>query len=454
MNIFKKNVVVAMNKSLPEQFFKDLNTLVSIDSKLEEDKSTEETPFGPGPRAALEAMKAIALRDGLPVIDANHKALSCTFDVGSSFNFGCLGHLDIVPAVGQWRHNPFEVSIEDGKMYGRGVLDDKGPLLAAYYAAKEAQAEGLLKDNIVFIMGCDEENDSRGVKEYLKHYPAPDASVSPDADFPVIIGEKGITSIDLVGQEKPVVKSIICDNKYNLVPECATVTLYPEQKDLIDLAKGYATKFGLGFESDELSFTFLGVAHHAMEPEQGLNALAHVLSFLYHHVHSPFLDELNEKVVFDFYGIKTGCSYHDDVMGDVTVNLANMHYNQEGYQVGFNVRVPLSENYTCVDTAFNAFKTARCVIKKRSYGLYKPEDTPIAQICLESYRTITQDYSKPLTMGGGTYAREVPNALAFGPLKPQSINTCHMTDEWIMIKDLEDMYNIYLYLFTHTDKLH
>lgn len=53
-----------------------------------------------------------------------------------------LCHLDVVPAGDGWHYPPYDCTWAEGRIYGRGVIDDKGPAAAALYALKAVRDSG------------------------------------------------------------------------------------------------------------------------------------------------------------------------------------------------------------------------------------------------------------------------------------------------------------------------
>ena len=92
-------------------------------------------PFGLGNKEALDYMLNMGSRDGFKTLNVDGYAGHIEY--GNSNDFvGIIGHLDVVPAGNDWSFGPYDATIHDGKMYGRGTEDDKGPTIAAYYAMK------------------------------------------------------------------------------------------------------------------------------------------------------------------------------------------------------------------------------------------------------------------------------------------------------------------------------
>ena len=189
-------------EKLEPQLLSDLTTLLKINSERDTDHQTKAYPLGPGPAKALEAFLTIAERDGFKTLNVDNVAGRIELGSGDEI-FGLFGHVDVVPAGPGWQTDPFVPVIKDGKIYGRGTSDDKGPSIAAYYALKLIRDLGLpINKKIHFIIGTDEESEWVGIHRYLETQPAPDFGFSPDAEFPIINGEKGIASFKI--DQKPI----------------------------------------------------------------------------------------------------------------------------------------------------------------------------------------------------------------------------------------------------------
>ena len=174
-----------------DDFLKDLNTLVSYESVRDESTKAENAPFGKNCRDVLDAMLDMAKRDGFETKDIDGYAGVVEYGQGEE-TFGVLGHLDIVPLGEGWTKDPLKVTLENGYIFGRGVMDDKGPALAGYYALKMIRDLNIpLKKRVMLITGCDEESGMECMNYYVDHAEVPQMGFVPDANFPVIYGEKG-----------------------------------------------------------------------------------------------------------------------------------------------------------------------------------------------------------------------------------------------------------------------
>lgn len=272
------------------ELMRDLKDMVAIDSSRDLANKTAEFPLGPGPAKALAKFLEIAARDGFKTANIENVAGRVEFGEGDE-TLGIIGHMDEVPAGDGWVTDPFTVTAKDGKLYGRGVADDKGPSLAAYYALKILKEQGVkLTKKIHFIVGTDEENDWTGINRYLETEPRPDFVFSPDAEFPIINGEKGIVSFELTfkgvantGKDKLV--SFKSGLAANMVPQTAQATINSANFAAIKpayekfLAENQLTgTFELN--GDNATVVLNGQGAHGSEPELGRNAATFLGLFL------------------------------------------------------------------------------------------------------------------------------------------------------------------------------
>jgi len=176
-----------------DDFITDLKDLLAVESVRDDSKATPEAPLGPGPKDALLKMLAIAERDGFTTKNIDN--LVGYIEIGpkdADEYVAILSHVDVMPAGEGWETDPFVPVVTDDKIIARGASDDKGPGMAAYYAFKIlSDLKVPLKRRVRLIFGTDEENDWTGMTRYFEVEPAPVFGFSPDAEFPIINGEKG-----------------------------------------------------------------------------------------------------------------------------------------------------------------------------------------------------------------------------------------------------------------------
>ena len=171
-----------------------LGKLVSINSA--EGRPIPGAPFGRGPREALDAALSMLAGDGFRTVDVDHYCGYAEYGHGEQI-IGIIGHLDVVPALKEdgWNTDPFVMTEKDGILYGRGVSDDKGAVVAAMIAMKVIRDMNVpLHKRIRLIMGTNEENGSKCLEHYVEKEGSCDYGFTPDGEFPGVHGEKGMVA--------------------------------------------------------------------------------------------------------------------------------------------------------------------------------------------------------------------------------------------------------------------
>ena len=265
--------------------------LLRIPSVLDAFNPESETPFGEAINDALHYMLEMAKEDGFITKNINNYAAHIEYGSGKEI-LGVLCHLDVVPTGDGWTHPPFEPVIKDGKLFARGSGDDKGPTMAAYFALKflkELNFESFKRIRI--ILGTDEETGWRGIQEYFKTEEMPDLGFAPDANFPLIYGEKGFVSFDVTGKTTDTaLKTFTAGDRYNVVPDYAECTL---NVDLTDEFEKYLSFNGLQGEIKGDKYIVHGKRAHAMQPNLGINAAFILAQFLNEHIDNSFIQFIN-----------------------------------------------------------------------------------------------------------------------------------------------------------------
>ena len=282
---FKKEVL-----NHKEDLLKDLFGLLSVRSILGTD-ITEETPFGSGPREALDLILSFGERDGYKTKLVENKAGHIEVGQGEEL-FGILGHVDVVPVVeADWTSHPFKPEIRDGKIFARGSLDDKGPTMAAYYAVKLLDKLGVKWNKRVrVIIGSDEETGFRCVEAYFKHEEQPASGFTPDAMFPLVYAEKARATFDHK------LKFVVEDGNYNyklvkfnggqvlnMVIASAKAELVGEVSDIKEKFENFLALEKLDGEvtvEDTIKLTLKGKAAHGSTPQYGVNGATKLAEFL------------------------------------------------------------------------------------------------------------------------------------------------------------------------------
>jgi len=425
----------------------EIKALCRIPSVLESFDPKSETPFGKPIAEALSHMLKRAKADGFVTKNIRNYAGHIEYGEGEEL-IGILCHLDVVPAHSEgWSHPPFQPIVKDGKLYGRGTMDDKGPLVAAYFAIKFLKDLGVkFHRRVRLIMGTDEETAWRGIEEYFKMEEMPTFGFSPDATFPLIHGEKGIFNFDLKGAyADDELLSFSSGERYNMVPDTAECELS------IDLAKEFESflKYnGYKGKVEGQTYKVYGKNAHAMSPHLGVNAAFILADFLHNHLDNPFINFIRERLAFDPYGEKLNIAQRDDVMKSLTVNPGIFRYGREGSQIGINCRYPLEFNLRSAALKINNAAKKYELTYERVFHLplhYVEKDDPLVTSLMDAYQKITNDYdSKPYTIGGGTFARALDKGVAFGMMMPGREDSMHQVDEHVHIEDLIESTAIYM----------
>lgn len=439
-----------------DDLIKDLQGFLQIKSVLDEDHATADAPLGLGIKKALEYILDLGEKDGFKSKNVGNLAGHLEMGQGEEL-LGILGHIDVVPEGDGWSVDPYGAVIKDGKIYARGSSDDKGPTMAAYYGMKIVKELGLpLNKRVRLIIGTDEESGWRCVDHYFKHEEMPTIGFVPDADFPIIYAEKGISNFDIVqpaqeGQATGQIEllSFQSGRRYNMVPDFAEVHVHV-QDETVDLEHSYQAflneanlEGNISTNGKERILTLVGVSAHGAEPRNGKNAGIFMAQFL-----NEFqLDESGAKfvkTVSRFFNQSRGevfdIQYTDDVSGDLTINVGIMSYQKEtGGKIGCTMRYPVTFDIEKGKAKIEAlvkeigFQLAEFTDSKPTYV---KADDPLILTLQKVYEEQTGEKAELLAIGGGTYARALKHGVAFGAMFPGREDVMHQKDEYAYVDDL------------------
>ena len=435
-----------------EDLLKDLFELLSVRSILGTD-ITEETPFGSGPREALDLILSFGKRDGYKTKLVENKAGHIEVGEGDEI-FGILGHVDVVPVVeADWISHPFKPEVRDGKIFARGSLDDKGPTMAAYYAVKLLDKLGVKwNKRIRVIIGSDEETGFRCVEAYFKHEEQPASGFTPDAMFPLVYAEKARATFDhklkFVDEDGAYNYKLVKFNGgqvLNMVIASAKAELVGEVSDIKEKFENFLEQEKLDGEvtvEDTIKLTLKGKAAHGSTPQYGINGATKLAEFLstlgLDNNGKNFVDYIVEKLANDPFGEKLGINYSDDEMGEATYNYGILEYDLERKigLVSTDCRHP--KKFDLVDR-LNGIKVDNIDIEVTSTkeAHYVPKDDELVTTLMDVYRKHTGDTKNDaFVLGGGTYARCLKKGVAFGLLFPGKEDTMHQANEYLEVEDL------------------
>ena len=438
--------------SFKERFIKDyekdalemLEDIISYPSVLDNYIENGEAPFGIPAKECLHYVINKGISDGFIPFNADNYAGHLEYGEGSE-SLGILAHLDVVPVdKSEWNSDPFKLTYKDGKMIARGIVDDKGPFVASYIALKMLKDDGFKpRRKIRLIFGCDEESGSRCLERYFKLMEKPTLAFSPDAEFPVINGEKGMLSYDLLVNDN-IIEEFIAGQRYNIVPSKASM------KIKIDLKKefeAYCKENNYNYEIDGDKYIAYGIAAHAMCPQNGLNAAYILFDFLNKYSDSKLAKFVDKYYLFDPYGKKAGYDDFDPEMKELTSNFAVVEIRKGEGKIGINCRLPKDSDFELINNSlFRITKEFNYNYKELSSSKrhYIPANSELVQKLMESYVKVTKDeINKPFSIGGGTYARECDYAVAFGPMFVGREDVCHIANEYMFKEDFYKLVEIY-----------
>ncbi|MFT8872092.1 MAG: dipeptidase PepV [Sporolactobacillus sp.] len=438
-------------------FLADLQELVAIHSTKA--LSGAGMPFGPGPREALDKMLAFGARDGFRTKNIDGYAGYIEYGPEDAAQYiAVLGHVDVVPATGKWTSDPFVVRLEDGTLYGRGVIDDKGPTMAAYYGLKALKASGApLKHRIRLVIGTDEESGCECMSYYNAHEPMALFGFAPDAEFPLIYAEKGRIALrlDVAGtreNDAPLrLRSFHSGTRVNMVPDHAeslvsgSEAAYCAESVLAALRMAGRTVSADALADGNWKITVKGQSAHGSEPQSGVNAaflLAGALvKFPFADGAKTFLKLLAETLADDFDGQRLGIACSDSISGKLTVNAGIAEFKETaGGSVSLDIRCPVKASLDQINKTLTQAADAlklRIGGQTRSEPLYVDPAHPGVQILKHVYEQHTgQQHVELLTSGGGTYAQYLDAGVAFGACMPSYPYTGHQVDEHVPLDDL------------------
>ena len=437
------NVKTEVESSFP-QFIEDLRKLILANSKNA--PPVGKAPFGEGVQQALETALQLAKDFGFKTtIDPEGYYGYAEIGEGKEM-LGVLGHLDVVPAddVEAWNTHPFELTEKDGILYGRGVSDDKGPLLASIYALKILLDKGAkLTKRIRFIFCTDEESLWRGVKKYIEKEELPTFGFTPDADFPLLYAEKGLVEYNLITNDENAI-DFTGGTAFNAVADKASVPYTDEIASVMD---------SLNYKYDKVGDRLVakGKAAHAMVPEEGVNAILHLAQALVKSGETcTMLRFLTEKANTPF-GENIFGEIADDVSGKLKFNIGLVDFKPGKQTVGVDIRFPVTYEKEKVDKALEeAGKEYGVKVEQFDYlrSIYIDVNTPLVKALMQAYQDVTGDLeSKPISTGGATFARSMENIIAFGALMPGAAKTEHQANECVPIADMKKAIEIYARAF-------
>lgn len=419
--------------------------MISVLKKLISYKSVkapalENMPFGKGAADVLAAWTDICEGYGFKVKNFDNYAAHA--DMGGEPRLGILCHLDVVPEGTGWSSDPYTAEIRDGRIYGRGAIDDKGPAAAALFAMRCVKELGIpLDGGVRIITGCDEENGSSDMEYYRKKEKFPEMLVTPDGDYPVINGEKGMIRISFETELPGGIVSVSGGNMINAVPELCEVFLSDADDGKI---KQYSGNYdGVTFETEKqgdiTKLTAKGFCAHASTPEKGHNAVTAMISILCDMGYP--LGALKKLFPYgETNGRSFGLEISDTVSGGLT-DVFSVVKTEDGKLIGkADVRYPVTYTLKEVSEKLLAAFASQDISAEMIFSVephYVDENSPFIKTLLATYSDVTGNKGYCISIGGGTYVHDTENGVAFGAEFPGEENHMHGADESASLESLK-----------------
>ena len=453
-----------------EDLVEDIDALVQVESVEDLEHAGPGMPFGPAPREALDRALGIAEKLGLATQDSEGYIGFADLPGASERYIATIAHSDIVPLGPGWTVDPLHVTRKEGYLLGRGVIDDKGPLVLSLYAAhyfvrRHREGAKPMPYTLRCIIGANEETGMRDVEHYVERYPQPEFCFTPDACFPLICGEKGRIGVRVasapMSEGGGAIVSLEGGSAENAVPGVATAVVRARFEDMPQVEGVELEQTGLAEGGTALlRVTAHGKGGHASLPEGTVNAIGTLVSYL---VDSGVCsaEELGflrfeQALLADAYGKALGIAMEDEAFGPLTCVGGTIRTVSEGSIVRFvqslDIRYP-----TCTsgDALLEALTTCadECGCQIQSYDdmppFYLSPDADDVRALVETYQLVTGSTEGAFTIGGGTYARHFDRAVAFGPdvmgeERPEWVGQEHGPDEGVSEQSLKQALVTYI----------
>ena len=400
-----------------EHFNESIKTLQKwLKIKSVKSEAVADAPFGEG----VKNMLLTALKDAealcFKTVNYDNYVGEVIFGDGEDIDgLAVLCHLDVVPEGDEnlWSHKPYGADIDDGKLYSRGVEDDKGPAAVCLYALKKLKDEGFKPNRkIKLIFGCDEESGWGCIDHYKKVAVMPDEGFSPDGDFPVIYSEKGIYHIKYAFPLSPIVKSVVGGGRVNVVPDKATV----------EYENGRIVRFS-------------GKTAHGSTPELGDNAVKKAVLNMVQN------GAFNKE---DYRNLFENAKLFEDLVdesGALTFS-PNVATSENGFiYFDVDVRYPSKTDFSVIESRLKSI--GNYTVSEHKKPLFVDKNSKLVTTLNAIYNKLSGRNESPVTTGGGTYARALKNGVAFGPLPEDAGGRAHMPDEFMTIDELKLCFDVY-----------
>ena len=458
-----------------------MNKWTEIEKKIEENRAEEidvlrdfikipsvvtepsgDKPFGSKVHDAFMFMLDMAQRDGFEVLNVDNYGGHIDFR-GSDEDAGIMGvagHVDVVPVGNDWDVDPFGAEIRDGRIYGRGALDDKGPTIASYFAMKALKDAGVKPNKTIrLILGNDEETNWSGMRYYLGRVEPPDFGITPDSEFPVIHGEKGLLKFyvrkEINPENHPGLKLVTLSggSALNMVADHVVFVLSDSKAEneerlnstIAEFVKETGADVSCDYAPRGHIISISGKAAHGARPERGVNAIPIAMDLLErlnmkHTGVSDFVKMFNTYIGYNYYGENIGIGFSDEQSGKLIFNVGTLEMDSGVITLGINIRYPVTVTLEQMLEKINPIlQRYDCTMEivKHTEPIYIPADDPMIKTLEDAYRKHTGDYdTPPKVIPGQTYSKLFKKFAAYGMRFSKADDVAHQKNESVDIEKL------------------
>lgn len=428
MKNIQKKIQQAIKRNEGE-FLNDLNQLLAVPSV----KGTPESnaPFGIEPRKALDIGLNLAKKYGFETAIVDD-AVGYAQAGNAQEYIGIVGHLDVVAAGSDWDFPPFKLSEKDGRLYGRGVLDNKGPIFACLYGLKLLKELEIPLDKTVrIIFGTDEESGSADLPYYLKKERPPIFGFTPDCKYPVVYGERGIVNVTIrtpfTQTELDMIGDIVGDQAKDHVPDQLSVTLETNEKISVKGKRSPTNAPEMGLNGITL------LAEKLKESSELTPDLRAYFRWMYQSFHEKHFGE----------GINLAIA--DEDSGKLILTPYELKNGEKEFELSVAIRYPVTfsekEIIDRINEVLPVFYQLEIIRSMPSTNF--PKENENVKKLSAVYEAVTGLDGTPVTTTGATYARSMPNLVAFGPSFPGQKGIAHNKNEYMDLTDLLKNLEIY-----------
>lgn len=430
-----------------EEMLHNISELIKIPS-VSIETNNPKIPFGEDCSKALNYILKLGKSLGFRTKNIDEYCGYIEFGEGNEL-IGIIGHLDVVPALEEdgWTTPPFLPCIRDGKLFGRGSIDDKGPVISALYAMKAIKDSTKISKRVRLIVGLNEEKSWKCINYYKQHEEWPTIGFSPDADFPAIYAEKGIMSVELKNafsiKDCSILEIDCKNNAINVVPKYVSITLKSNSTKFNKLNTTNSKIKITKIDNSVIKIETFGTSAHAAHPDLGDNAIKTLVEYLLANFefNSDYLKYLYDIGLFDIHSPKfLSETKIKDESGILTSNVAVLDYTDNELIIKINLRIPVNtklndifEKYCLLTKNFENLKVSKLDTQE---PLYVDKNSYLVKTLVDIFNRKTGQNLEAIAIGGGTYARAFKNCISYGLTMPGDKDMCHQVDEFVDVDKL------------------